>query len=369
MKLIKNHLYLNLLETLVEAFPYWERLEGKTLYLAGASGMLGSLLIDAVMLRNEMQPLEIQCRILAACRNRRRAEERFSHWLEKPGFTLLEQDISQPLTTLPVIPDFWIHAASTTHPVAYATEPVNTILSNVLGTHNLLERASQTSQSRLLLLSSVEIYGETRGDTEYFREDYCGFLDCNTLRAGYPEAKRVSEALCQAYIAEKGVDAVIIRLPRCYGPTMRMSDSKAVAQFIKKAVRGEDIVLKSEGDQLYSYAHAFDAVLGILWVLLSGETGQAYNLADERSNIKLKDLAKIAADHTGKKVIFDLPNETERRGYSTASKALLDAGKLQALGWKAHYNIDDGLRAVIDILRELEEFVVRDSNKGGDHPA
>lgn len=345
-----------MLEKLIEAFPCWERLEGKTLYLSGASGMLGSFLVDTVMRRNETLAAEEQCRILATGRNRRAAEERFSRWLEKSGFTFLEQDVSKPFHTLPVVPDFWIHAASTTHPMAYATEPVNTILVNVLGTRNLLEQASQAPGSRFLLLSSVEIYGENRCDTETFKESYCGYLDCNTLRAGYPEAKRVSETLCQAYIAEKGVDAVIIRLPRCYGPTMRMSDSKAVAQFIKKAIRGEDIVLKSEGNQLYSYAHAFDAVLGILWVLLAGETGQAYNLADERSNIKLKDLAKIAADHVESKVVFDMPDEVERRGFSTASKALLDAEKLRALGWKAGYDIGTGIRETIDILRELDEF-------------
>ena len=355
MRLIENRRYLEMLGKLIDAFPYWKRLEGKVLYLSGASGMLGSLLTDAVMRWNETLVFEKQCRILASGRNRHTAEERFSPWLKTPGFTFLEQDICQPLNVLPAVPDFWIHAASTTHPVAYAAEPVNTILSNVLGTQNLLERAAQTPNSRFLLLSSVEIYGENRGDTETFQESYCGYLDCNTLRAGYPEAKRVSEALCQAYVAEKDVDAVMIRLPRCYGPTMRMTDSKAVAQFIKKSVRGEDIVLKSEGNQFYSYTHAFDAVLGILWVLLAGETGQAYNLADEHSNIKLRDLAKIAADHAGSNVVFDMPDEMERRGYSTASKALLDAEKLQALGWSASYDIDTGIRETIDILRELDE--------------
>lgn len=357
MELIENRRYLEMLDRLIGAFPYWERLEGKLLYLSGASGMLGSLLTDAVMRRNEAKAPERQCRILASGRNRRAAERRFPHWLEKPCFTFWEQDIRRIPDALPAAPDFWIHAASTTHPIAYATEPVNTILVNVLGTHNLLEQAAQIPHSRFLLLSSGEVYGESRYDTEYFREDYCGYLNCNTLRAGYPEAKRVSEALCQAYSAEKGVDAVIIRLPRCYGPTMQASDSKASAQFIKKAVRGEDIVLKSEGTQLYSYAHASDAVLGILWVLLVGETGQAYNLADRRSDVRLKDLAKLAADHAGTAVVFELPDETERRGYSNASKALLDAEKLRALGWRAGYDIASGIRETIDILRELNEFI------------
>ena len=355
MRLIENRRYRELLLRLIEAFPEWGRLEGKALYLSGGSGMLGSLLVDAVMTRNGSLPEARRCGITASGRNRRAAEERFAPWLGDPMFSFVEQDISRPLSGAPERADFWIHAASTTHPVAYATEPENTILANVLGTRNLLDRAAETAGSRFLLLSSVEIYGENRGDTERFREDDCGYLNCNTLRAGYPEAKRVSEALCQAYIAAKNVDAVILRLPRCYGPTMRPSDSKAAAQFIKKGVRGEDIVLKSEGRQLYSYAHAFDAVLGVLWVLLEGERGQAYNLADERSDIRLRDLAQIAADHAGTRVVFDLPDETERRGYSTASKALLDAAKLRALGWRAHYDIEAGIRETIDILRDCNE--------------
>lgn len=354
MQLIENRRYLAVLGRLRKAFPHWNRLEGKTLYLSGGTGMLGSLLVDAVMLGNETLPPGRQCRVLASGRNPEAAESRFSRWWSKPAFAFLKQDVSQPLDGLPQVVNYWIHAASTTHPVAYATEPVNTILANVLGTRNLLEQAAQRPGSRFLLLSSVEVYGENRGDTEIFKESYCGYLDCNTLRAGYPEAKRVSEALCQAYIAEKDVDAVIIRLPRCYGPTMRMSDSKAAAQFIKKAVRGENIVLKSKGEQLYSYAHAADAVLGVLWALLAGETGQAYNLADVRSDIRLKDLAKLAADCAGTQVVFDLPGETERRGYSTASKALLDGGKLRRLGWEAGYDIETGIRETIEILRELE---------------
>lgn len=354
MHILENPRYLEMLRRLHCTFPHWDKLEGKTLFISGASGMLGSCLVDTVLLRNNGLPSESRCRVTALGRSCSRLESRFAPWVGTPELTLLAHDIMNPLPALSWEPDFLIHAASTTHPVAYATEPVNTITANVLGTQNLLELATQKQESRFLLLSSVEIYGQNRGDTDYFCEDYCGYINCNTLRAGYPEAKRVSEALCQAYIAQKRVDAVTIRLPRCYGPTMRMEDSKASSQFIKNALHRENIVLKSRGEQLYSYAHTADAVEGILWALLRGETGEAYNLADRSSDITLRNLAELAADHAGTKVIFDLPSETEKRGYSTASKALLDGTKLQKLGWSPHYNIVAGIRETIDILQEME---------------
>lgn len=185
-----------------------------------------------------------------------------------------------------------------------------------------------------MALSSVEIYGQALEGTERFAEADCGYIDCNTLRAGYPEAKRVCEAMCQAYIEERGVDAVTVRLPRCYGPTMQMTDSKALAQFIKKAVSGEDIVLKSQGAQLYSFAYVADAVLGMLWVLAKGRTGKAYNLADGKSDATLRQLAELCARATGMRVVFDLPDETEQRDFSKAQRALLDGSKLKQLGWR-----------------------------------
>ena len=135
--------------------------------------------------------------------------------------------------------------------------------------------------------------------------------------------------------------------------TGRVEDSKAAAQFILNGVRGEDIVLKSEGTQSFSYAHVYDAVSGLLHVLLRGEGGQAYNLGDLDSDILLRDLAKLVADHTGKQVIFDLPDSVEKAGFSTATKALMCGNKLRSIGWKPHYSVKDGIAETIDILREI----------------
>lgn len=353
--MIDNALYLAMLNEMRKNFPMWTELNGKSLLISGATGMLGSLLVDVIMLRNQEVRKEERCHIITIGRNQLMAEQRFARWFGCKEFTFLSHDIGLPLKSAERNVDFLIHAASTADPKAYVAEPINTICANVLGTRNMLDHSLVSGGGRFLLCSSVEIYGENRGDVERFKEDYCGYLNCNTLRAGYPEAKRVSESLCQAYIEEKNADAVMIRLPRCYGPTMRMSDSKALAQFIKKALAAEDIVLKSSGNQLYSFLYAADAVLAILWVLLRGNTGEAYNAGTNDSDVTLRELASTIAEIAGTEVRYETPEEAERKGFSVATKALLDAKKLQDLGWKSYYNLTSGINETIQILQVLRD--------------
>ena len=111
-------------------------------------------------------------------------------------------------------------------------------------------------------------------------------------------------------------------------------------------------MLKSEGTQLFSYCYAADVVAALLFLLINGEKGESYNIADERSDIRLKDLAAILAETAGKNVVFELPDEQERKGYSKATKALLDPSKINALGWKPRYDIREGIAKTVKILRE-----------------
>lgn len=326
----------------------WDKLSGKTIMLSGATGMVGKCLIDLLMLRNAENGSNIQ--IIALSRNENRAKERLEAYWDNELFSYMVCDVNKEIPECGNV-DYIIHAASNTHPLQYSEDSIGTITANIIGTGNLLDYAVSHGTEQFCFVSSVEVYGENRGDVEKFDEKYSGYIDCNTLRAGYPESKRLGETLCNAYKQTYGLDFTIPRLSRIYGPTMLLSDTKAISQFIKKAAAGEDIVLKSEGTQKYSYTFVTDAVSGILHTMLCGKSGEAYNVADAESDIMLKDLAGHLADAAGVKVVFELPDEKERRGYSTATKAMLDASKLEALGWKPGVHMTEGLKYTVEAVR------------------
>lgn len=330
----------------------WEKFKDRSVLLSGATGLLGSFFVDVLMQKNTEG---LNCTVYALGRTENKAAERFSKWWGDSHLKFISYDVNRPLSVegLEKV-SYVLHLASNTHPMLYATDPIGTIATNIIGLQNMLEFAVAHNAERFVFASSNEIYGENRGDVEMFDESYCGYIDSNTLRAGYPESKRCGEALCQAYKSQRGLDVVVARFTRSYGPTMLMSDTKAISQFIKKGISSEDIVLKSAGTQNYSYTYMADAISGLLTIILKGESGEAYNIADEASNITLKDLAKIIADHAGKKVVFEIPDATEAAGYSKATKALLDGSKLKKLGWKPCYGIKEGIERTLDILKNLK---------------
>ena len=354
MNLYNNKLYMEDVRYVAGLELPWKKLRDKSLMLSGATGMIGSFLVDVVLEKNIIDNLN--CTVYALGRNKEKARERFNKFADDSHFVFIPYDVKLPFKrdNLGTV-DYILHLASNTHPMQYSTDPIGTITTNIIGVQNLLDFAVEHHATRFAFASSNEIYGENRGDVEFFDENYCGYINSNTMRAGYPESKRCGEALCQAYKAQKGLDVVIPRPTRSYGPTMLMSDTKAISQFIKKGIAGEDIVLKSAGTQYYSYTYVADVVAGLLTILLEGVSGEAYNIAEEHSDIMLKDLAAIIADISGRKIVFEIPDAIEAAGYSTATKARLDGHKIQRLGWKPKYDIKSGMERTIHILKSMDK--------------
>jgi nucleoside-diphosphate-sugar epimerase len=340
MKLNKKHpLYQEDLQNIL-SLEGLKNIQGKTFLITGATGMVGVMLIDALMALGNVK-------VIAVGRNREKAKNRLGEYFDNENFEFLVQDVCLPFpNNLDV--DFIIPAASNTHPLAYSKYPIETILINVKGAENALELASKCNAT-VVYTSTNEIYGNAIAN-EVFTEDYNGKLNLSNARSCYNESKRTAESLCQSYIVEKKVHVKIARLCRIFGPTMLESDSKASSQFIKKAINNEDIVLKSEGNQYFSYTYVADAVIGLLQVLLHGEIGVAYNVSSEKTNIHLKDFAQLCADYNHKKVIFDLPSAEERKGYSIAMKAILSNERIKGIGFKPMYSMRDAICRTCKIL-------------------
>ena len=319
-----------------------EGLEGKSILITGATGLIGMQMIDALMMHGNIN-------VYAVGRYKGKAAERLGEYFDKPNFSFIEQDVRTPFDDSLKV-DFVIPCASNTHPLAYSQYPIETMTINIMGAENALNLAARC-KATVLYPSTVEVYGNAIG-SDVFTEDYTGKLNLSTSRSCYTESKRSAEALCQSYIAEKGVDVKIVRLSRIFGPSMLMSDSKASSQFIKKAIANEDIILKSAGNQFFSYTYVADAVAAMLHIMFNGEKGQAYNISNDDCNVHLKDFAGICAEYNNKSVIFELPSESEAKGYSIATQAILDNTKLKITGFRPAYNFKDAVERTITILRD-----------------
>ena len=341
MQLKKNHpLYQEDIKNIL-SIKNVEQLKGKSFLITGATGMVGVMLIDALMALGDVK-------VIAVGRNKAKAQDRLGEYFDNPNFDFLVQDVCQPFPEDLKV-DYIIPMASNTHPLAYSQYPIETIMINIKGAEHALNLADKCGAT-VVYTSTNEVYGNALGD-EVFTEDYNGRLNLSNARACYNESKRTSEAMCQSYIAEHGTKVKIARLCRIFGPTMLESDSKASSQFIKKAIAGEDIVLKSEGNQYFSYTYVADAVMGLLTVLLNGEIGVAYNVSSEKTNVHLKDFAQLCAETCGKDVVFDLPSEAERKGFSVAMQAILANDRIKSIGFEPKYEMKDAVRRTVEILK------------------
>ncbi|MDO5324488.1 MAG: NAD-dependent epimerase/dehydratase family protein [Clostridia bacterium] len=322
--------------------PY-DDLAGKSVAVTGATGLVGSYLLRALDAIDRAHGLKLH--LIALCRKPEAAKERLSGM---ENLSILPYDACAPLNA-DFRADYVVHAASNAHPLAFSTDPVGTMQANLLGTMQLLERVRATG-GRLLFLSTGEIYGENP-ELASFDEHSFGSIDPMRFRACYPESKRAAETLCASYAQQYGVDALAARLTYTYGPTITRESSRADAQFLRCALEGRDIVLKSPGAQIRSYCYAADTASALLTLMLKGETVEAYNVANPDCNPSIREYAQTLADLAGVKLVFDLPPESERIGYSAVTRAVLDPGKLMNLGWRAAYDLRTGLSRTLAISR------------------
>ncbi len=311
-----------------------QSLDGKTILITGATGLVGSQIIKTLLACNRIHGSHIK--ILALVRSMEKSEQVFSHLLKRAELKLIFGDVTQMLNIDEPV-DYIIHAASQTASKEFVSHPVATIDTAFIGTKNILELARCKQSRSVVYVSSMEAYGNPTGQKDRTCESELGYIDNLNVRSCYSEGKRFCECLCACYHSEFGVPVKIARLAQTFGAGVSVSEGRVFAQFAKAAMNGTDIVLHTKGESYGNYCYTADAVCGLLTILVHGENAQAYNVVCENTTMKIAEMAALVANelaHGKIRLVFDIPESSLTYGYAPDVVLRLDGKKLCALGWR-----------------------------------
>lgn len=339
------------LENITDSNIPLKELKDKTVFITGATGLIGSLLVRTLLCCNRKKNTNV--RILALVRNRDKAEKIFKDLLKNESIEIVVGDITGKLEINKKI-DYIFHCASVTASKVMISKPVDVIRTAINGTENMLELAREKSVKSMIYISSMEMYGSFAEDPgKKVSEDMLGYINPLIIRSNYPESKRMCENMCVAYAAQYHVPVKIARLAQTFGAGVLSGENRVFAQFARSAMNGLDIVLHTQGKSEGNYCYTSDVMRALLILLIKGKDAEAYNIANEEAHITIAAMANMVAAEiaeTPVSVIFDIPDKN-LYGYANDTKMHLDASKMEALGWKPEVNLKEAYKRLIGSMQ------------------
>jgi UDP-glucuronate decarboxylase len=302
--------------------------------VTGGAGFLGSHLCERLLREKH----EVVCLDNFFTGRRRNLHS----YLTNPDFELVRHDVVEPIM-LEV--DRIYHLACPASPVHYQYNPIKTIKTNVLGTHNMLGLAKRT-RARFLLASTSEVYGDPKVHPQ--TEDYWGNVNPIGIRSCYDEGKRVAETFTMDYHRQSRVDVRVVRIFNTYGPRMLADDGRVVSNFIVQALKGEDITVYGDGSQTRSFCYVDDLIDGMVRMMENESFIGPVNLGNPQE-FSIVELAKMIIAMTGSRskiVQKPLPSDdpTQRQPDITLAK--------QKLGWQPKVDVAEGFKVTIEYFRK-----------------
>ena len=343
-------------ETLQEDLDYianseipFDDLRGSSILVTGATGLIGVSIVRALLCASRIKGLNLH--VLALIRNREKAETIYRDLLEREELTLLVGDVIKKIN-VPQKVDYVFHCASVTASKVMVSNPVETLLTSVDGTKNVLEFAKENECKSVVYVSSMEMYGTFLEANDNVTETELGYINPLAVRSNYPESKRLCENMCVAYYSEYKVPVKIARLSQTFGAGILPWENRVFAQFAKSAIAGKDIVLHTKGMSEGNYCYTRDTIMGLFLILLKGVNAEAYNVANPETHTTIANMAKMVCEKFGDgkiKVVFDIP-ESNTFGYAADTKMKLNSDKLQKLGWKPEIGLEEAYRRMIQSM-------------------
>lgn len=348
---VKKSIYTNL-EDIANAPISWDKLKNKTLLLTGAGGFIGYYMTCGILLRNDLYGDNIK--VLALERFGDFAKKKFGKLLERDDVELIVQDITEPIKAERA--DFVIHAASQASAIEFERDPVGTISANLSGTENALNFAKDSNSEASLIVSSLKVYGTLYTGKPYIEEDDNGYVDFTSYKNCYAIGKRAAETLAASYSKQYEMNIRIVRPSYIFGAS-RLDDDRVWAQFIANIVRGQDILLKSNGATNRSFCYVTDTVTAMLHVLLDGENCVPYNISNEKSNTTIRGFAQAACEvfpERHMKLAFANPEDEVMPEPSPLDPTpeIMDNKRIRSIGWEPKIDLKEGIRRAVAILEE-----------------
>ena len=331
---------------------YIQGFAGSTILVTGATGLIGSLCVKAIIEYNKLysEPLYV----IAMVRNREKAEIVFADYMKENGaipfVSFIVQDVTAAIPS-EVACDYIIHTANSTNSKYFMTNPVEVIDTIYIGTKRILDYAVTHTVSGIVYLSSMEVFGKVNQEFRCKEEDL-GSLDIHNVRSCYSEGKRHAELMCKCYAEEYSVPVRVARLAQTFGAGVPKTENRVFAQFARSALKGEDIILHTCGRSVGNYCYTRDTVRALFLLLKKGEAGAAYTVVNEDTTRTIAEMAHLVAEEFSgglSRVVFDIPDSNEY-GYAPETNLRLSAEKLKYLGWHAEVGLEEMYERMIPDL-------------------
>ena len=347
--MMNNKKYQEDIEKTIDIIGDFSKIKNKSILILGATGTIGSFITNLLIVRNIKYHDNIK--IYIGSRSQKSLSETFKEYMEYDFLIPIVEDITKEVT-FNIKVDYIIHSASSSYPKAMTQTPVEIMLSNFIGINNLLNYCKNNLNTRLIYISSGEVYGKYEEQTP-IKEDYQGFIDNLNPRSCYPVSKRAAETLCISYSKEYQVDVSIVRPSHIYSPYYLKEDNKVHIAFINDVLNNNNIKFK-KGEKVYrTYTYIADVVSGIFFVLFKGISGEAYNISSDDSNVTIEQMAKYISELAKKDIEYIEQKEEEKSNNNPMTYAILDNSKLKLLGWHSIYNFHEGIKRTMEIRKDM----------------
>lgn len=328
-----------------------DRLRGKTIMVSGATGLVGSAIVRYLITLNDVKDAGIQ--IIPLYRDSDKYEQVFGGTKGRddvsPAYFSADEDFAYEGQS-----DYIIHCAGISGgSKMHLKDPVKIFNIGIGGTRRLLDYAASHNCKGFVYVSTYEIYGGVNEELMVAENHPC-LLDPMVLRNSYAEVKRVCESMLTAYSAKYSFKVFSGRLTSTFGTGVSYNDPRFFAEFARCVVEGRNIVMKSTGGTVRNYLDVDDAASAFLYILVNGESGNAYNLTNRNNAISVRDIATklIALGGNQVELVFDIADDIKALGFRKEGITLMDPSKLEGIGWAPVYTFEESLQKLLDTFNK-----------------